>query len=75
MGGIVRPFFLRSRNESSRLRGLPLVFTLSGLALWIAAAIVGLATIIAHVAPAYLGLMMLALLFVLAAAMVHRGMK
>ena len=71
----MRPFFLRSRNESYRLRGIPLVVTLSGLALWIAAAIVGLAALIAHVAPAYLGLMILALMFVLAAVMVHRGMK
>ena len=34
----MRPFFLRSRNEEFRLRGFPLLFTLSGLALWIAAA-------------------------------------
>lgn len=69
------PFLNRSRNESYRLRGIPLVVTLSGLALWIAAAIVGVAALIVHFAPAYLGLMILALLFVLAAVMVHRGMK
>jgi len=69
------PFLNRSRNEEYRLRGFPLVLTLSGLALWIAVAIVGLAALIAHIAPAYLGLMILALLFVLAAVMVHRGMK
>ena len=71
----MRPFFLRSRNEECRLRGLPFVLTLSGLALWIAVIAVGIALLIAHVAPSYLGLMILALLFVLAAMMVHRGMK
>lgn len=69
------PFLNRSRNEEYRLRGIPLAVTLSGLALWIAVAIVGLAALIAHIAPAYLGLMILALLIVLAAVMVHRGMK
>ena len=73
---VMRPPFLnRSRNEEYRLRGIPLAVTLSGLALWIAVAIVGLAALIAHIAPAYLGLMILALLIVLAAVMVHRGMK
>lgn len=69
------PFLNRSRNEEYRLRGFPLVLTLSGLALWIAVAIVGLAALIAHIAPAYLGLMILALMVVLAAVMIYRGMK
>ena len=69
------PFLNRSRNESYRLRGLPFVLTLSGFALWLAVGFVGLAAIVANVAPAYLGLMMLALLFVLGAVMVHRGMR
>lgn len=69
------PFLRRSRNESYRLRGLPLVVTLSGLALLIAVVLVGLAAIVVHVAPGYLGLLVLALMLVLAAVMVHRGMK
>ena len=69
------PFLRRSRNESYRLRGLPLAVTLSGLALLIVVVLVGLAAIIVHVAPAYLGLMLLALMIVLAALMVDRGMR
>ncbi len=75
MGDAVRPFFLRSRNESYRLRGLPLVCTVSGFAIWIAVAIVGAAALVAYAAPRFLGLMILALMFVLAAVMVHRGMR
>ena len=71
----MRPFFLRSRNESYRLRGFPFAFTVSGLAIWIAVVLVGLAAIIVQFAPRYLGLMMLALMFVLAAVMVFRGLK
>ena len=69
------PFLRRSRNESYRLRGLPLVVTLSGLALLIAVVLVGLVAIVVHVAPGYLGLLVLALMLVLAAVMVHRGLK
>lgn len=72
----MRPKFLNhSRNESYRLRGFPFVITLSGFALWLAVAFVGVAAIVANVAPAYLGLMILALMFVLAAVMVYRGMR
>lgn len=72
---VTPPFLRRSRNESYRLRGLPLAVTLSGLALLIVVVLVGLAAIIVHVAPAYLGLMLLALMIVLAALMVYRGMR
>lgn len=72
----MRPKFLgRSRNEALRVGGVPLAFTLAGLALYLAVVLVGVAAIVAHVAPAYLGLMVLALLFVLGAVMVYRGMR
>lgn len=58
-----------------RLGGVSLLITLYGLALWLVVVLVSLAALIAHVAPAYLGLMLLALLFVLAAVMVHRGLR
>ena len=45
------------------------------MALLIAVVLVGLAAIVVHVAPGYLGLLVLALMLVLAAVMVHRGMK
>lgn len=76
MGDALRPRFLRrSRNESCRLGGFSLALTLSGLALWIVAFLIGLAALIAAADPAYLGLMLLALLIVLAAVMVHRGTR
>jgi len=72
----VRPKFLRrSRNESLRLGGFSLAVTLSGIALWLVVILIGFAAFLAAIDPGYVGLMILALLIVLAAVMVHRGTR
>ena len=71
----MRPRFLRSRNESCRLDGLRMVatvflFIVSGVAIG-----AGIAALIIAADAGYAGLMVLALLIVLAAVMVHRGTR
>lgn len=75
-GDTLRPRFLRrSRNESLRLGGFSLAVTPSGIALWLVVILIGFAAFLAAIDPGYVGLMILALLIVLAAVMVHRGTR
>ena len=69
------PFLRRSRNEDARLGWLPLLVTLSGLALWLAVVVIGIVALVAQLAPAYVGPILLALIVALAVLMVHKGMS
>ena len=71
----MRPKFLKSRNESLRLDGVRLIATIFLFAVSGVVAAAGIVALIIAADAGYAGLMVLALMFVLAAVMVHRGLK